>query len=397
MYALEINERSSQIIDDIIRIRRDIHRHPELGFHEYRTSSIVSDFLENLGFTVYTNIAKTGVVGVLEGKSSGKTIAIRADMDALPIAEENDFEYVSQNPNVMHACGHDAHTAIALGVAKILSGFRDRISGNVKFIFQPAEEGLGGADFIINEGVLDNPSTDAIIALHVSPLLKSGQISIGTGPVMASPADFDIVIKGKGGHAAQPHKSINPISIGVNILNMFSSIIPKTITQTLSPFKSAILSITCFEAGNTYNVIPSQAFIKGTVRAFDRETHDEIYAKMQSIIASITSAEGADFSFNYDLSYPPVINNDEIAKLISNASKKIIGKDNVLEKPEPSMLAEDFSYYTLKVPGAIFNLGCSNPCDENFHNLHSSRFNLDENCISTGMQILSQCVLDFLG
>ncbi|WP_243467549.1 M20 metallopeptidase family protein [Acetivibrio straminisolvens] len=338
-------------------------------------------------------MAKTGVVGVLESKKPGKTIAIRADMDALPIAEQNDFDYISQNENVMHACGHDAHVAIALGTAKIISGFMDKISGNVKFIFQPAEEGLGGAALMIDEGALDNPDTDAIIALHVSPLLKSGQISVGTGPVMASPAEFDIIIKGRGGHAAQPHKSVNPISIGVNIINMFSSIIPKT----LSPFKSAILSVTCFEAGNTYNVIPSQAVIKGTVRAFDRETHNVIQERMNSVIASMTSAEGADFSFSYNLGYPPVINNGEIAKLISNASKKILGEDNVVENPEPSMLAEDFSYYTLKVPGAIFNLGCSNPFEKNFHNLHSGKFNLDESCISVGMQILSQCVLDFLG
>jgi len=185
-------------------------------------------------------------------KDPGKTIAIRADMDAIPIAEENDFEYASQNKNVMHACGHDAHIAIALGTAKILYHFKDRISGNVKFIFQPAEEGLGGASFMIEEGALDNPATDAIIALHVSPLLKSGQISVGAGPVMASPAEFDIVIKGRGGHAAQPNKCVNPISIGANIINMFSSIIPKT----LSPFKSAVLSVTCLKRATPTTLFP---------------------------------------------------------------------------------------------------------------------------------------------
>jgi len=168
MCTLEIKEKCSEIMDEVIRIRRDIHKNPELGFNEYRTSSIASDFMKNLGFSVRTNVAKTGVVGVLEGERPGKTIAIRADMDAIPIAEENDFEYASQNKNVMHACGHDAHIAIALGTAKILYHFKDRISGNVKFIFQPAEEGLGGASFMIEEGALDNPATDAIIALHVS-------------------------------------------------------------------------------------------------------------------------------------------------------------------------------------------------------------------------------------
>jgi len=392
MYTEEIKKISSTIISEIISIRRDIHQHPELGFHEYRTSAIVSDFLKSLGLKVYTNIAKTGVVGLLEGKNPGKTVAIRADIDALPITEENDIEFASRIKNVMHACGHDAHTAIALGTAKILSGMKERISGNVKFIFQPAEESLGGAKLMIEDGALDNPPTDAIIALHVSPLLSSGNISVGSGPVMASPAEFDIVIKGKGGHAAQPDKTTDPISIGINIINMLQSIIPKRI----SVFKTAILSITCFQGGNTYNIIPSEAVIKGTVRAFDKETHDKISNIMNSIISSVTCEAGADFTFEYNLGYPTVVNNQEIAELIAKASVKILGKENVITNPEPSMLAEDFSYYTHKIPGAIFNLGCRSASDDNFHNLHSSRFTIDEACIGIGMEILSQCALDFL-
>ncbi|NLP13522.1 MAG: amidohydrolase [Clostridium sp.] len=392
MYTEEIKKASSTIIDEIVSIRRDIHQNPELGFHEHRTSSIVSDFLKNIGLKVYTNIAKTGVVGILEGSDPGKTIAIRADMDALPITEENDIDFVSRNKNIMHACGHDAHTAIALGTAKILSGMKERISGNVKFIFQPAEESLGGAKLMIEDGALDNPATDAIIALHVSPLLRSGKITVGSGPVMASPAEFDIVIKGKGGHAAQPDKTTDPINAGINIINMFQSIIPKRI----SVFRTAVLSITCFRGGNTYNIIPSEAVIKGTVRAFDRETHDEISKIMHSMIVSVTGEAGADFSFEYNLGYPPVVNNQEIANLIANASKKILGVENVVKNPEPSMLAEDFSYYVQKVPGAMFNLGCRGACDEFFHNLHSSRFIIDEACIGTGMEIMSQCALDFL-
>lgn len=392
MYTEEIKKTSSSIINEIVSIRRDIHQNPELGFHEHRTSSIVSGFLKNIGFKVYTNIAKTGVVGILEGSSPGKTIAIRADMDALPITEENDIDFASRNKNIMHACGHDAHTAIALGAAKILSGMKDKISGNVKFIFQPAEESLGGAELMIEEGALDNPETDAIIALHVSPSLRSGKISVGFGPVMASPAEFDIVIKGKGGHAAQPDKTTDPINIGINIINMFQSIIPKRI----SVFKTAILSITYFQGGNTYNIIPSEAVIKGTVRAFDRETHDEISEIMRSMIASVTGEAGAEFSFDYNLGYPPVVNNQGIAELIACASGKILGTKNVIINPEPSMLAEDFSYYAQRIPGAIFNLGCRSAFDEYFHNLHSNRFTIDEACIGIGMEIMSQCALDFL-
>lgn len=392
MYTSDIKELSSNIINEIVDIRRDIHKYPELGFNEHRTSSVISNYLKNLGLKVYTNIARTGVVGVLEGDKPGKTIAVRADMDALPVTEENDVDYASQNENVMHACGHDAHIAIALGTAKILASLKDRICGNVKFIFQPAEEGLGGAAFMIDEGALHNPGADTIIALHVSPLLKSGQISVGSGPVMASPSEFEIVIRGRGGHAAQPHQSIDPISIGVNIINMLQSIIPKKI----SPFRSSVLSVTCFQAGNTFNVIPSEALIKGTVRAFDNQTHDEISKNMHTIIASVTGAMGADFSFRYNQGYPSVVNNEKVVELIVNASRKIIGKENVLENPDPTMLAEDFSFYTRKIPGAMFNLGCSSINSETFYNLHSNRFTIDESCIATGMEIMSQCVLDYV-
>ncbi|MFZ5989137.1 MAG: M20 metallopeptidase family protein [Bacillota bacterium] len=392
MYTNEIKKISSVIIDEIILIRREIHKFPELGFREYKTASIISDYLEGLGLKVYKNIGKTGVVGLIEGSKPGKTIAVRADMDALPITEENSFEYASQYKGVMHACGHDAHVAIALGAAKILGSFKDSLPGNIKFIFQPAEEGLGGARFMIDEGVLENPKVDTIIALHVSPGLKTGQISVGTGPVMASPSEFEIVIKGKGGHAAEPHKIIDPIVTGVNIINLFQTIIPKK----LSPFKNAVLSVTCFNAGNTFNVIPSEAVIKGTVRTFDSEVDSQISESMKSITAKVSSSMGADYTFDYKLGYPPVVNNHQIVDLIIKSSSEVIAKENILTNPDPVMLAEDFSYYAQRVPGALFNLGCTNPKDDDYHNLHSSRFSIDETCIAKGMEIVSQCVINYL-
>lgn len=392
MYTDKIKRMSSDIIKKIISIRRDLHMHPELGFNEHRTASIISDHLEKLGLKVCRNIAGTGVTGLIEGKNPGKTIAIRADMDALPIQEQNKVEYASTNNGIMHACGHDAHVSIALGAAEILSNFRDTLNGNIKFIFQPAEEGLGGAKFMINEGVLENPSVDRIIALHVSPGLGTGVVSVGEGPVMASPSEFEIVIKGKGGHAAEPHKSIDPIIIGSNIVNMFQTIVPKK----LGPLKKALLSVTCFQAGNTFNITPAEATIKGTVRTYEPNADDLISDSMKTIVSSVCSSMGADFLFNYVKSYPPVINDSLVVRQIIEAAGKITGTDNIVINPEPSMLAEDFSYYVQIVPGALFNLGCTKPPVNIYHNLHCPRFDIDEACISTGMEIMSQCALDFL-
>lgn len=392
MLSKEIKKLSSEILSEIILIRRAIHKEPELGFKEFKTSSLISKHLQTLGLKVSKGVASTGVTGLLEGISSGKTLAIRADMDALPILEENDFQYASSNPGVMHACGHDVHTAIVLGTAHILCKFKDRIKGNVKFIFQPAEEGLGGAKVMIDEGVLTAPKVDAIIALHVAPGHKSGQISISPGPVMASPSEFEIEIIGRGGHAAEPHKAVDPIVIGANIINLFQTIV----SRNKNPLKSAVLSVTSFQAGNAFNIIPSKAYIKGTVRTFDPLLDKEISRRMLAIVSSITGAMGAEYSFDYKQGYPPVVNNKEVVDLIGEASSKVIGKENIIFNEQASMLAEDFSYYLNEIPGALFNLGSTNPSCERFENLHSSKFIVDESCIATGMEIFSQIAIDFL-
>ncbi len=387
-----IKQNSSDIINEIVSIRRKIHQFPELGFNEFKTSSLIAAYLEKLGLSVTKGIAGTGVTGLLEGITPGPTVAIRADMDALPILEENDVQYASANKGIMHACGHDVHTSIALGAAHILSKNRDKITGNVKFIFQPAEEGLGGAKEMINEGVLANPKVDAIIALHVSPGIKSGQISISSGPVMASPAEFEIEITGKGGHAAEPQKAVDPIVIGTNIINLFQTIV----SRNVDALKSAVLSVTCFQAGTAFNIIPSKATIKGTVRSFDPLIHKEISRKMSAILSSVTGGMGAEYTFDYNLGYPPVINSKEVVDLIVEASSKVIPEKNIILNNQASMLAEDFSYYLNNIPGALFNLGCTHPTAEHFENLHSSKFNVDESCIATGMEIFAQTVMDYL-
>jgi len=393
MLSSEIKKLSSDILSEIVSLRRTIHKEPELGFKEFKTSALVANYLNSLGLKVTKGIAGTGVIGLLEGSSPGKTIAIRADMDALPILEETNLPYASSNPGIMHACGHDVHMSIVLGTANILSKLKNQIKGNVKFIFQPGEEGLGGAKKMIDEGALKNPEVDAIIALHIAPNCKTGQISISSGPVMASPSEFAIEIKGRGGHAAEPQKTIDPIIIGANIINLLQTIV----SRNKDPLKSAVLSVTSFQAGNAFNIIPSNAYIKGTVRTFDPLLDEEISKRMLAIISSVTGAMGAEYSFNYRKSYPPVVNNKEIVNLIVNASSKVIDGENIILNEQASMLAEDFSYYLTEVPGALFNLGSSDPSCIHFENLHSSKLVVDENCISVGMEIFSQTVIDFLG
>ncbi|MDP4183376.1 MAG: M20 family metallopeptidase, partial [Bacillota bacterium] len=346
---------------------------------------------EELGLNVI-NLAGTGLVTTLYGKGSGRTIALRADIDALPIKEENTFDYVSQNVGKMHACGHDGHIAVVLGAAFILSKFKDQINGNVKFIFQPGEEGLGGAKLMIDEGVMGEPPVDAIIAAHVSPLISTGGISVRKGPVMASPSEFNINISGKSGHAAQPNKAINPITIGAEVVRRFKEIIK----PSDDPLKRAVLSVTCFNAGSAYNIIPDSAIIKGTIRTFDENIRMEIKEKMEQILYNETEKTGADYKLDIAYGYPPVINNDFIVERFINSAEKIISRHNIITDDDPSMLAEDFSYYAQLAPGAYFHLGCRNPESHQLQNLHSSRFNLDEECIKNGMELMAQFALDFL-
>lgn len=393
LYSNEIKNISQNIENEIIDIRRELHKYPELGFREFKTSSVIEDFLNNLGLEVRTNIAKTGLLGILRGCNPGKTVALRADMDALPIAETNTFQFASQNNGIMHACGHDIHMSVVLGAAKILTQLKDKINGNIVFIFQPGEEGHGGAKVMINEGVLEDPKVDSIIATHINPSLCTGRISVGTGAVMASPSEFEIKILGKGGHAAEPQNAVDPILIGTHLISLFQGII----TREKNPLKSAVLSITYFNAGSSYNIIPDKAIIRGTVRTFDPSLDKFISERLEDITSSVTKAMGANYKFTYKVGYPPVINNSGVVSQILKSAKKVIkNSDNIITESEPVMLAEDFSYYSMKIPGALFNLGCLKEPVESTQNLHSSDLNPDEKCIKTGMEIMSQYSIDFL-
>jgi len=292
----------------------------------------------------------------------------------------------------MHACGHDGHTAVVLGAAYVLTRLKEFLNGNVKLIFQPAEEGLGGAEVMVNEGVLDNPKVDAIIGAHVSPLINTGLISVKKGPVMASPTEFEIVITGKSGHAAQPENAINPITIGAAVIERFKTVI-KPENDSL---KKAILTVTCINAGSAFNIIPDSVTIKGTIRTFDAGICKSIKDSMEEILREETQKAGAAYKFQANDGYPPVINNDGLVDLFISSAEKIITSKNIIKSAEPSMLAEDFSYYSRLVPGTYFHLGCTNQMNGQMYNLHSSKFNLDENCIKIGIKLMSQFAVDYL-
>lgn len=392
MFAKEIKRISKEIQNKLIEIRRKIHQNPELAFEEYNTGKLILNYLKQLDIEVTPEVAKTGVVGLIRGNQPGKTVAIRADMDALPITEENNCDYKSTIPGKMHACGHDAHVACLLGAAEILNRLKDKLKGNIKLIFQPAEEGVGGALPMIEEGVLDNPKVNACIATHVWSDIPVGQILVKRGPIMASPDDFEIVIKGKGGHGAMPHTAIDPIVIGCQVVNVLQTVI----SRKIDPLSPAVISICYFHSGTCTNVIPDTAVIKGTARTLDPELRKRVANLIETTVAGIVTTMGGEYEFKYHYLYPPTINDNTITDILANAAVKIIGSDNLIWGNEPSMGGEDFAYFAEKVPSTFFRLGCGNQKKGIIYPIHNSKFDIDEECLCIGAAVLAQFSIDYL-
>jgi amidohydrolase len=388
----EINGILLDAYPELVEARRRIHMYPELAFNEEKTAELVAGYLRSLGVETTTGIAKTGVVGLIRGACEGATVALRADMDALPVTEENDCGYKSRVPDAMHACGHDVHVACLLGAAKVLSKIKDKLKGNVKLIFQPAEEGVGGALPMIKEGVLENPHVDACAALHVWPDMPAGKAAVHYGTIYSARDSFEIAIKGKGGHGAMPHLAVDPIITGALVVNALYSLVNKKI-NALNP---VVLSICTFNAGTCENIIPDKALITGTVRTVDDETKEKIPAVMEKIIAGVTEGSGTGYEFDFREGYPATINDDRITDIIVDSASKIIGADNVQICRRPIMVSEDFSFFSRSVPGTYFRLGCADNESGVSHPLHSPKFNVDEKCIITGAGILAQFAYDYL-
>ena len=382
----------NEITEEIINIRRKIHTNPELGNNEYSTMELICAFLEKNNIEYTKNVAKTGVIALIKGDNPGKTIALRADMDALDINEENDIEYKSKNQGIMHACGHDAHVAILLGAAYVINSLKNKLSGNVKLIFQPNEEMDGGAKPMIEENVLKNPNVDAIAALHVSPAYDTGYISTKKGVLTASPDMFDLVINGRGGHGAHPELSIDPIIIGSQIVSAWQTIL----SRNTSALNSAVITVGQFHSGTNSNTIPDTAELSGTARAFSNQMRDFLAEKMKLMAESIANSYGASISFNYHKLYPPLINDDSFTDFVCEAMADVLGKDKLICEKEPSMIGEDFSYFAEEIPACMFYLGIKNKEKDCIYPLHSSKFNLDEDAIPVGIMAFSSIVIKYL-
>ena len=380
---------AEKIKPDLSKWRRLIHEYPETGFNEVKTSALVEECLKSFGIDCF-RLVNTGVVGVIRGKDDGKTVALRADMDALSIQEENDVPYKSKNPGVMHACGHDAHTAMLLGAANILSNKRNLLNGNVKLIFQPAEEGPGGAQPMIDAGVLENPHVDAAFALHMISDIEAGKIGISYGQTHAASSKFTLVLKGLAGHVAKPHKAIDTITMAAEVIQA----IQRIRTRHVDPTETVLIGIGTIKGGDRYNIIADHVEMEGTLRTLSNEIHKEIPPVMDKVISSIVASYGGDYELNFMEGYPGGVNEPAITKFVEESAVKLLGRENVLIKSHPSMGGEDFSCFLQKVPGAFIRVGGGG---EGFNSpLHHPKFDLNEESLVTGSALLCQIACDYL-
>jgi amidohydrolase len=378
-------------LDRLIATRRDLHRHPELGFQEFRTAGIVAERLRTAGYTVETGVAETGVVGRLRGRGEGPTLLLRADMDALPVREESTSDFVSRREGVMHACGHDAHVAIGLAVAERLAAGRDSWRGTVKYVFQPAEEGGGGARRMIEAGLLEG--VDAAFGLHVWSALPSGVVGVVPGPFMASAAQFVVTVRGRGGHGAMPHQAIDALLVGSHIVVALQSVV----ARNLDPLDSAVVTVGAFHAGEAFNVIPETARLVGTVRAFDPELVQELPRRIEQVVSGVCSAMGADYAWSYELRTPPTSNDPGLADLVRATAAEILGEERVRKDDGVrTMAAEDFGEFLQRVPGCFFFVGCRDEQAGAIHPHHSPRFAICEAALPVAVDVLEQVALRYL-
>jgi len=367
------------LLGEVKQWRKQIHSQPELGFKEFKTSSFIVDKLQSFGIEVHQGLGGTGVVGTLKN-GSGPTIGIRADIDALPIKEQNDIDHKSTHENCMHACGHDGHTSVLLGTAKHLSQHKD-FSGTIHFIFQPAEEVLGGAKAMIDDGLFDKFPMDAVYGLHNWPGLPVGEIAVNNGPMMASFDTFEITLTGKGTHAAMPHLGADPIAAGAALITNIQSII----SRRISPLKSGVISVTQMNSGDTTNVIPDYAILKGTVRSFDMDVRQSMQDMLTEMVTTLPPLYGVTGEMDYHIRYPVTINDTQAYLEVKEAATKVLGADKVNTDIEPSMASEDFSFMSQVVKGAYFWLGVdgSSPSKP----LHNASYDFNDDAIETGIKV----------
>lgn len=376
----------------IVEIRHKIHMYPEIAFQEYKTSKLVADELRKMGIEVEEFVAKTGVVGLIKGGKPGKTILLRADMDALEIQEDVDVSYKSKVKGKMHACGHDGHTAGVLGAAMILNDMKDDIKGNIKLVFQPAEESDGGAKPMIDEGVLKNPNVDVAIGCHLWGEFKEGEVHLKEGPIMASPDVFSFKIIGKGGHAGLPHLSIDPVLMASQAICDIQNIV----SRKINPLTPVVISCCSVHGGETYNVIPNEVEVKGTVRAFDNDIRDSVPKEIEKVLSSITKPFGANYEFKFTKRFPPLINDEKMVNLARKSISKLIGVENVFKQREASMGGEDFSYFAQELPSVYYFIGITPKGEETILH-HHPKFGFRDSNLLLLSESMAQIVIDYLG
>ncbi|GEN33452.1 N-acyl-L-amino acid amidohydrolase [Aneurinibacillus danicus] len=378
------------IAEEVILWRRYLHEHPELSFYEEKTAQFVYDTLSSFGGLELSRPTKNSVMARLVGKQPGKTLAIRADMDALPIQEENDFEFASKNPGVMHACGHDGHTAMLLGCAKVLTALKDQLQGEVRFLFQHAEEiAPGGAEEMVQAGVMEG--VDYVIGTHLWSPLEIGKIGVTFGPMMAAPDTFWITVQGRGGHAALPHQTIDSIAVAAQVVTNLQHIV----SRNTDPLDNLVISVTQFIGGTTHNVIPGSVEICGTVRSFDATLRESVPALMERVVKGITDAHGATYTFKYEFGYRPVINDAEVTEKIRETVLEVFGEE-ALEMLRPNMGGEDFSAFQQKAPGTFFYVGAGNPAKGITYPHHHPRFTIDEDALEKGVKMFVHAAFKLL-
>ncbi|HVU11386.1 MAG TPA: amidohydrolase [Phototrophicaceae bacterium] len=389
--ANEFKAEADALRDELVARRRDLHEHPELGFEEVRTAGIVARELNNLGLEVQTGVGKTGVVGLLEGAHDGPTILVRADMDALPIREENETDYASQTLGKMHACGHDGHTTIALGVAKLLSERKDQIAGRVKFVFQPAEEIGKGAQAMVDDGVLSDLRPDYSVGLHLWNSMPVGEIGIADGAVMAGASIFKITIHGKGSHAASPHQGIDPVVCAAQLVTAFQTI-P---SRNVDPLDTVVLSVTMIHTGDAFNVVPQSAEMRGTVRYYKREVVDLVKTRMQEMCDHIGAAMRCTVELDFQPMTIPVVNNPEVGAKLRQAFEPLIKPEN-MHLAERTMGSEDVSLFMDDIPGTYFFLGAKDETRDAYYGHHHPRFSIDEDALPLGVALLSTAIASYV-
>ncbi len=373
--------RLAEFHDDMTAWRRDIHAHPEVAFEEQRTSDKVAKLLEKFGVQVHRGLATTGVVGSLQAGTSGKTIGLRADLDALPLLEKNDFEHCSVHDGKMHACGHDGHTTMLLGAARYLAETRN-FDGTVHFIFQPAEEGGGGGRVMIEEGLFEKFPCDAVYGMHNWPGMEPGSITVRTGPMLASADMFKIRIQGKGAHAAMPHQGVDPIVVGAELVSALQSIV----SRNTDPLMNSVVTVTQFHAGSADNIIPDDAVVSGTCRALSADVQDMIEARMNQVADGIAAAHGATATVDYRRNYPVLVNTAEETRKAAKAAAKVVGDDRVHDDIPPVMGSEDFAFLLQKKPGSYVWIGNGfragsdgDPCM-----LHNPHYDFNDEILTVG-------------